>query len=163
MQSVDQLTFSLSNKGKLKLSDEALLRMYSFIQNEKQDEEAGGVMLGRFLKDSKDIVVDHVTIPMISDKRSRLSFIRSKKMHQRIIDKEWENSKGTCNYLGEWHTHPEEYPTPSKVDLDNWKLRLKEDVFTSRYLYFVIVGTRETRIWEGDKRTLKIIKLKKSI
>jgi integrative and conjugative element protein (TIGR02256 family) len=156
-----QIEFRLSNKGKIKIDADPLARMLHYQQKGKEDTEAGGVLLGRLIKDSKDIVIDHVSVPMIGDKRTRFSFIRNKKMHQRIIDSEWEKSKGTCNYIGEWHTHPEEYPTPSSIDLSNWKLRLKDDIFTSRYLYFVIVGLKETSAWEGDKRTFKIIKLKK--
>jgi len=161
MQSPTQLIFTLSNKGRLKVDDQALSRMLVYLQKEKEDTEAGGVLLGRFIKDSKDIILDHVSVPMVGDKRSRFSFIRNKKMHQKIIDNVWEKSNGTCNYIGEWHTHPENYPSPSNVDITNWKNRLREDVFSSRYLYFVIVGLKETCIWEGDKRKLEIKQLKK--
>lgn len=160
MPSLTEIIYILSNQGKLKLDIEAITRMLNYRQKGREDTEAGGVLLGRFIKDSKEIIVDHVSVPMIGDKRTRYSFIRSKKMHQKIIDKEWSKSNGTCNYLGEWHTHPEDYPTPSRVDITNWKNRLKDDIFSSRYLYFVIVGLSETRVWEGDKRTSEIKKLK---
>lgn len=149
----------MSNKGKFKISEEALDRMKKFIQDTEEKNEAGGVLLGRFIIDSKDIVIDEVTIPMIGDKCTRYSYIRNAKPHQRIIDSKWDKSNGTCNYLGEWHTHPENYPSPSGKDIDSWKKRMKEDVFSSRYLYFIILGIKEMRVWEGDRRTLKIKKL----
>ncbi len=161
MQFKTAVKFTLTNNGIFKIDNEVLPRLCKYLQISKDDAEAGGVLLGRFLKDSKNIIVDHISVPMIGDKRSRFSFVRNKKMHQKIIDNEWLKSNGTCNYVGEWHTHPEDYPTPSNVDTDNWKNRLKQDKFSTRYLYFMIVGLKEIRVWEGDKRTLTITKLKK--
>lgn len=155
------MSFLLSNKGKIKISDYAFERMSNFRQNNSEDTEAGGVLLGRFIVNSKDIVIDDVSIPMVGDKRSRCSYVRNAKSHQRIIDNQWFKSNGTCNYLGEWHTHPESYPDYSGVDIDNWKDRLKKDSYSSRYLYFVILGIKKLEIWEGDRRTLKFKKLEK--
>lgn len=156
---MDDINFTLSNKGILKISFEAVLKMKSYSQNQNHNLEAGGVLIGRFIKDSKDIVVDKITAPMLNDKRTRNTFVRGVKMHQRVIDSEWVKSNGTLHYLGEWHTHPENYPTPSSIDLKNWKAILKTYTYTSRYLYFVIVGIKEIRIWEGDRKTLEIKKL----
>lgn len=144
------------NKGLLKLDTKPLTRILSFVQDEKNKMEAGGVIMGRFIKDSKNVIIDKVTVPMIGDKRSRFSFIRGEKMHQRIITSTWIKSGGTCNYLGEWHTHPESYPKPSQIDIRNWKEILRNRTFSSQYLYFVIVGINEVGIWEGDKREQKI-------
>lgn len=153
--------YLLSNKGVLKISRHAYDRMATYIQTNEKDEEGGGVILGRFIIDSKNIIIDDVTLPMLGDKKSRFSFFRSAKPHQRVIDNKWEKSNGTCHYLGEWHTHPEEYPTPSVRDWEGWNKQLKDDKFTSRYLYFVILGTKDFYIWEGDRRTLKFKKLEK--
>jgi integrative and conjugative element protein (TIGR02256 family) len=153
--------FKMSNKGLIKIDESVFDRICPFIQSEPNSTEAGGVLLGRFIKDSKDIVIDKVTIPMVGDKRTRFSFKRSEVMHQRIVDREWNKSKGTCNYLGEWHTHPENYPYPSSVDREDWKRKLKQGNYSSRYLYFIIVGIKEISLWEGDRRTFEFKKLKK--
>lgn len=153
------MIFKMSNKGRIKISLDARTRMESYLQIGKHFTEAGGVLLGRFLIDSKDIVIDKITVPMLNDVRNRYGFLRKENMHQNIIDKEWEKSKGTCNYLGEWHTHPENYPTPSSIDINDWKRKLKADTFSSRYLYFIIAGIKEIRVWEGDRRTIKIKQL----
>lgn len=145
-----------TNKGILKISDTPLLRMESYKQDNIKKTEAGGVLLGRFIIDSKNIIIDKVTVPMIGDKRSRYQFIRGEKMHQRIITSSWVKSGGTCNYLGEWHTHPEDYPSPSSQDIKNWKEILSKRLYSSQYLYFIIVGIKEVCIWEGSKRKLKI-------
>lgn len=154
------MTFLLSNNGTLKISEHAFERMRRYRQIEKGDDEAGGVLLGRFIVDSKNIIIDDVSLPMVGDKQRRYSFVRNAKSHQRIIDFQWFASKGTCNYLGEWHTHPESYPNYSTTDIKGWRERLQKDKFTSRYLYFIILGTEKLEIWEGDRRTLNFKKLK---
>jgi integrative and conjugative element protein (TIGR02256 family) len=98
-------------------------------------------------------VVDEVTIPMRGDRRMRLAFHRSPKPHQEVIDSRWAVSQGTCQYLGEWHTHPEFSPTPSSTDLSDWRRRLSADQFEGDSLLFVIVGICEVRVWEGFRST----------
>jgi len=153
----------LQNRGLFKIGEVPLARMLSYNQDSREKKEAGGVLLGRFILNSKNIVVDRVTVPMIGDLRERYKFIRGEKMHQRVIQSAWEKSGGTCNYLGEWHTHPEKYPSPSDQDIQNWRRILRTGVFSSLCLYFVIVGTRESYIWEGNRKTLKIKKLREYV
>lgn len=150
--------YKLSNEGVIELDKIALNEMLSFRQKTKNDLEAGGVLIGRFITDSKNIVVDEATKPFLSDIRERRRFNRGLE-HQKVIDDKWDLSNGKSNYLGEWHTHPEKYPEPSKQDIREWKKILKNDIFSSRYLYFVIVGIKDLKIWEGDRRTLKIKEL----
>lgn len=54
-------------------------------------------------------------------------------------------------YLGEWHTHPEEIPTPSVIDRIGWAKKLLADSF-SEAIFFVILGTTTVRVWEGARR-----------
>ncbi|WP_437604308.1 Mov34/MPN/PAD-1 family protein [Sorangium sp. So ce590] len=135
-------------------------RLASYQQLRAKDLEAGGVLLGRHLRESPHKVVDEVTEPMQGDRRSRYHFTRGKVNHQRRIDEAWESSRGTCVYLGEWHTHPEPVPNPSPVDLNDWHRRLRTDQFDSDTLYFIIVGTSAIRAWEGHRESLTISPLK---
>lgn len=151
--------YYLTNGGVFEISNEVLAQMLSYRQKKSNDLEAGGVLLGRFITNSKNIIVDELSKPSIMDKRTRNSFKRDQKTHQKIIDNFWKMSNGKCNYLGEWHTHPESYPKPSDIDVSSWKKILKEDVFSSRYLYFIIIGIKDYSLWEGDRRELKIKKL----
>ena len=154
------LIFDITNKGRIKLTDTVIETLRQYIQVHRTSVESGGVLLGRFIKTSKDIVIDKMTTPLKGDKQTRFSFKRISPLHQEIITDEWLKSKGTCNYLGEWHTHPEDFPTPSGVDIRDWKRKLKKDVFSGRYLYFIIAGIKSIDMWEGDRRTLEIVKLK---
>ena len=157
---ISNMVFSISNNNKLKIDEKPIESMLSYVQDSIEKNEAGGVILARFIKDSNNIVIDMNTIPMKGDIRTRTRFKRGKKRHQKIIDEIWKETEGTCNYIGEWHTHPEENPSPSKTDINSWKKILKNDVYSSEYLYFIIVGTKSIGVWEGNARTLEI---KKSI
>jgi integrative and conjugative element protein (TIGR02256 family) len=125
--------------------------MRSYVQSSARRREAGGVLMGRHIADCDDVVVDQVTVPMRGDRRERYRFSRRQHRHQTVIERVWRESGGTCAYLGEWHTHPEPVPTPSAVDTGNWRRKMWEDRF-SDFVFFVILGTREIRVWEAHER-----------
>lgn len=142
------LIFRRHNGGRVKVTAAVLHVMQSYAQHGRCATEAGGVLLGRYLQGSDDVVIDAITVPMPGDKRSRYSFYRAKARHQAAIDAAWQASKGTCTYLGEWHTHPETHPTPSGIDTTDWRRRLRTDDYHDE-LFFLIVGTVEIRAWSG--------------
>lgn len=145
------LVFCKGNGGRLGISAAALEVMQSFTQREPRDTEAGGVLIGRFIEGGEDVVVDLVTSPLAGDRRSRFRFHRAQRAHQEVIDREWHLSGQTRTYLGEWHTHPEPSPTPSTIDLNDWRRRVKRDTFHGETLHFLIVGQAEVRAWEMQR------------
>ncbi len=148
------------NGGAVQIGDAAHATLVANRQFARAVFEAGGVLLGRLIIGTNDVVVDAVTEPMGGDVGTRFSFHRSAPAHQAAIDRAWESSGGTVGYLGEWHTHAEPDPTPSTTDLDDWTKRLREDTFDGGSLLFVIVGRERTRMWRGDRATLEIVELK---
>jgi hypothetical protein len=78
-----KLAFRFSNNQRLIIVEKAVEQMLAFRQCSWWHSEAGGVLLGRHLLDTDDIVVDEVTTPQKSDRRSRFGFFRSKK-HEKI-------------------------------------------------------------------------------
>ena len=144
--------FSHSREGVLKIDADALATMRRHEQHAPTALEAGGLRLGRYLRDGHDLVVDFVTEPMPGDERSRFGFYRAAESHGRIVRESWDRSGGTCVLLGDWHTHAEPDPTPSDVDIDNWRSMLVESE-PGEARFFVIVGQHVIRAWEGDTRT----------
>lgn len=110
--------------------------------------EAGGILLGRLLNNSDDAIIDRITEPGPGDERRRFSFKRGLRRSQESVNAVWHETSGSVNYLGEWHTHPEEIPTPSRVDIDDWVRIIKHARFESGFLIFIIVGTHAIKIWE---------------
>ena len=141
-----RLTFRIGQESRLVLNSDALETMRTFAQHRWWQAEAGGVLLGRILLDSKDIVVDEVTAPQPKDRRTRFSFFRSKQ-HDAIARRRWKEANSTMAYLGLWHTHPQEDPVPSSTDLRDWERALAEDTFDGSRLFFPIVGTKRIRVW----------------
>lgn len=52
--------------------------------------------------------------------------------------------------MGVWHTHPQQIPVPSDIDWADWKDSLKEEKSGCEYIFFVIIGIKEWRVWIGD-------------
>ncbi|PJJ18876.1 integrative and conjugative element protein (TIGR02256 family) [Janthinobacterium sp. 67] len=99
--------------------------------------ESGGILLGRVRGSNLEII--EATVPSRFDERFPFLFIRKARQHRQIADERWRCSGGTVRYLGEWHTHPEELPQPSSVDLVEWRtLSAKRN--DGRPLLAVIVG-----------------------
>jgi len=99
---------------RLHFTDSVLNLIDSYKQRNSRSPESGGILLGQ-VKDN-DVYIMKASIPTTWDKATRRSFIRNKEIAQQIIDYEFANSGNRTIYLGEWHTHPEKYPHPSKVD-----------------------------------------------
>lgn len=142
------LTFHRPGGGRLHLGPKALSALLQYRQLGPDDTEAGGVLLGRYLIGTCDVVVDQVTEPMPGDRRTRASFHRHHAGHQAAIDRAWTASGSRFAWLGEWHTHPELTPTPSPTDRRDWRRRLQRDVFEES-LFFLIVGIEVISAWEG--------------
>jgi integrative and conjugative element protein (TIGR02256 family) len=140
--------FVRGNGGLVAFSDQAISVFGQYVQRRARDREAGGVLLGRRVIQSNDVVIDEATEPAPDDSRARFRFFRRAEPAQKAVDRVWANSDGTVNYLGEWHSHPEDVPTPSGLDLSSWRETLVQARFEQDFLLFVIVGRTATKVWE---------------
>lgn len=145
---------------KLKISENIIRVLLKYQQTGKDAKEAGGILIGRYLKHGNDVVIDYVTEPSIYDVRKRYFFHRSSKIHHEFAQNKWENSQGTENYLGEWHSHPEKNPKPSQYDLKSWKQHMKKLDKELKFTFFIIVGTKSIGVWKGELETCRLIELK---
>lgn len=146
MSSGGWLTWTRPSGARLGVSPLAVDEMLRFRQDDDEKLEAGGILLGRRLLDSEDVVVDQVTTPFPSDVRKRFVFIRREQGHQEAVNQAWQESGGTTVYLGEWHTHAEPTPQPSGRDIRGWQQ--KEGEVSADGLFFVIFGIDTAGAWE---------------
>jgi integrative and conjugative element protein (TIGR02256 family) len=138
----------------LEISDAAWKIFAEHAQKAPSAYEAGGILLGRVVATNGHFVVDQAAPPNSRDRRSRFSFRRSRRASQGLVDEAWHQSCGTCIYLGEWHTHPEDDPWPSSTDrADRIRLLVQTKCEQDR-LIFVIVGRTLVRVWEGSRSTM---------
>lgn len=129
--------------------------MLTYHQFEPNSPEAGGVLIGRLIVDSLDVVLDSATPAMPHDQRSRFRIDRLDPAHQIQVNRAFENSGGT--YVGEWHTHPEAHPQPSQLDLRNWRRKSREDLYYGAGLVFMILGTEYLGIWYIKRRSWQVM------
>lgn len=119
-------------------TEEVIRILDSYKQDNETKNEAGGILLGKVYNDL--IIINQISEPSIEDRSGRFYFIRNVKRAQNIVNRTWKESNGERIYLGEWHTHPEDIPTPSRDD----ELLLKNMLDYSRMeiniLFMIIIG-----------------------
>jgi len=150
--------FILPDNKILYIRPEALEKMNNYRQISWSDPEAGGILIGRVLVEDGNYIIDDVSEPMPTDKRSRARFSRKPEGHQEYYNDVWERENGRCFYLGEWHTHPERVPVPSSIDRKDWN-RLLNIGYETGCLFFIILGIEELKVWYGTEDI--IIELKR--
>ena len=126
----------------LLIEPQVLQRLVTFRQVDKSAPESGGILLG--FRRGRHTHVSDVTVPTKRDLRRRMAFFRHATDHQRVATRRWKESGETMDYVGEWHTHPEDDPFPSGVDLQHWREIASA---ASRPMVFLIVGRQGN--WYG--------------
>lgn len=133
------LVYRLKAEGpSLVLTDEVLSVLLQHRQLKGADKEAGGQLFANF--QDVDTFLVQATKPKRHDKRTRFGFAPNQWLQKLEILA--QHKKG-LHFVGDWHTHPESVPTPSRDDLTSMI-----DCFTkSRHeleaFLMVIVGTAE--------------------
>lgn len=151
LQFIDtRLKWVENNQSEGVFSEKVLLTWIKYRQCHVQDKEAGGLLMGRFAQDTQSMLVDDLTTPMFFDKRKRRMFYRSKS-HNRELKKYWKNTQGYGGLLGLWHTHPENIPTPSSMDITDLKNQIMASKYVTNRLIYIIVGITHIGVWTGDK------------
>jgi integrative and conjugative element protein (TIGR02256 family) len=141
------ITIELEDK-KIKLVTSVVDLMNSYKQLNIRDCEAGGILIGRENKETGNIIVEYATEPYHKDIRTRNFFYRKDKKHILFYKKLYKENNGIYAYIGEWHTHPEDFPDYSCLDINNWRgiANINDDKY--KVYYHIIVGNKEIRVWE---------------
>ncbi|MES2410607.1 MAG: Mov34/MPN/PAD-1 family protein [Bacteroidota bacterium] len=138
----------------LKISEEVLLKISEYVQNDDIKPESGGMLIGYYLQNG-DFSITDITVPGKGDRQSRYRFIRSAKRALNLLTFHFNNSKGKKIYLGEWHTHPENNPTPSSIDNSSILERIRRDKINSDTIFTIICGIERIYIQRVKKSGLK--------
>jgi integrative and conjugative element protein (TIGR02256 family) len=143
--------FARANGGHFEIGADVARILLDHRQMDHADHESGGLLLGRLIDTTNDVVVDEITTPSAADRRERYRFFRDISPAQQKVNAAWSESSGTCIYLGEWHSHPEDIPNPSFEDRREWKRIVRLSEYEQYSLFFVIVGRVQTCAWELGK------------
>lgn len=150
------IKMKLPNKKVLDINTQVLEQISKYTQNEICSNESGGLLVGYTHKKSMNIIIETVTEPQLKDLKSRISFKRKDPRHFALLN---FFKKKKSDYLGTWHTHPQDVPYPSRVDILDWKDCLLKERTKNGYILFLIWGRNEFKIWAGDLNTKMIFEL----
>ena len=123
-------------------------------QMKPKDTEQFGVLIGSRIEDESNIWIDRCTTPKKRDISQRARFVMKDPLHQQSINKAFEQSNGELGYIGTWHTHPQNVPIPSIIDLNDWEQCTLRN--PDRLLVFVIVGNEQVNIYIKINDTLEV-------
>ncbi len=142
---------NLPYKSEIIFKQEVLDTLLTYKQG-YNGSETGGVLLGQIYTDG-EIVVCRCSEPCVAGKADRMGFSRSSKTANKIINDAFEGSNGTILYVGEWHTHPEPYPSPSTTDKTSIEEIYRTANINNPNLIYVIVGDMDIFCGVYDGKT----------
>lgn len=120
----------------LHISNDVLKHFEMFKQNKIRSKEAGGQLFVQ--RHKNDLHLELATGPRLTDKRFRTHYIPDMVASQEEIKEQYKNG---LHFIGNWHTHPENKPSPSKVDIETMKecfLTAKQELLKGFIL--IIIG-----------------------
>lgn len=132
-------TYKINENMIFKIEDKAMMKLQKYCQTGNRNEK-GGILLGQVLADYSQFIICDISEPCEQDKSGRCFFTRDKSNAQRIVNKNWIDTDGKVNYLGEWHTHPEICTKPSFIDKRLMYDCLHKNDNTFDDLFLIIVG-----------------------
>lgn len=131
--------------GLILIEDEVVERLIPFRQYHSDAAEAGGILIG--YRRGRHLHVVDATMPGVRDRRSRFEFQRKDSAHQRIALAHWKKSGRLLDYIGEWHTHPQSDPRPSRIDKSEWAKIVRDRCVP---MIFAIVGLQTWWVGVGS-------------
>jgi len=118
-------------------SSKVINKMKAIVDTKIDTCESGGLLLGFVRKNHFDVRM--ITVPYKNDFASRYLFIRKDEKHINIFQLLRTKIDKNMTYIGEWHTHPEDNPKPSSIDLNEWNLLKSKSSYP---LVFMILGRK---------------------
>jgi len=118
--------------------------------------EAGGLLFARISPNAIQIV--SATEPTKSDIRSRFLFRSSRQKAKIFIEQKFKEG---LHFVGEWHTHPEADPTPSRIDIVSMAEAFSRSKHQLDHFIMIIVGNQigDMRLWVSIHNRKHVIQL----
>lgn len=121
------------------VSADVLRHFQQHIQRRCFDKEAGGQLFAAIRRNVWSVAV--ATGPRPSDYRTRFGFRPDRAAERAEIQSLFE--KG-LHYVGDWHTHPQNVPRPSWLDLRSMKQMAEQSVHSLPGFLMAVVGRSDT-------------------
>lgn len=125
----------------IEITDECLEMLNAKRQFDKNED--CGILFGSQISDDK-IRINSIS-DSCCDKKSALKcscHLDAEKANKLIVE-EFNKSNQTRVYIGEWHTHPEDYPSPSIQDLKSLKKSYnKNQLAIPHFILMAIIGRK---------------------
>lgn len=128
------------NNIELRIGSTLISELKRYVHENGTYRESGGILIGTRSTTQNIYEVTRITFPPTYDDLQRLSFTRHKANANDAIRNAWLNSSGKENYLGEWHTHDEPNPRPSKMDECAIKRLVRHTSCPFEHLFLIILG-----------------------
>lgn len=128
-----------------------------FEQQTECSTEACGILMCSIEKDSNSVYINYATTPHSNDIRKYSYFFLKDEKHQRELNLIHKKSDGTVFLCGTWHTHPEDKPVPSKLDIDEWKRFAQGNHGLIENFYFIIVGKKDIVLYTLIDKNIVLI------
>jgi integrative and conjugative element protein (TIGR02256 family) len=112
------------------------------VKRNGHERERGGILLG--LRRGLHLHIDEATFPMRWDVGTMFAFERSSRGHKELALRRWRQSRKTIDWVGEWHSHPEQFASPSSIDIGSWRVITRD---RGAPMAFLIIGLE--RSWIG--------------
>lgn len=130
------MIYPISNSGqRIVFSDLVLEHFAKHRQVRWWQREAGGQLFARF--DLPTITVVEATGPRLGDYRTRYQYRPDRKAEQQEIAE--RHARG-LHFVGDWHTHPEDVPTPSDLDGESMREAFVRSAHTLNAFLLAIAG-----------------------
>lgn len=148
-----------AGERKIKIDKKVIKKMCMYKQLRIRDKEAGGILIGREEKHTGNWFIEYATEPYSKDKRKRYHFNRKDEQHIMFYKRLHEKHSQIYAYVGEWHTHPQDYPNYSSIDIKGWRNIARTINDINKTYFHIIIGRKGIGIWEYIQKTDKVIKI----
>ncbi len=153
MMSDVELVFKDESDCLVVIMGHVVTRLLSYRQLHHLTPESAGVLIGE--RRGQHLVVCDISDPGPGDIRQRCRVDRRGAHHQSRVNEAFEITGGAHQYLGEWHTHPEDRPCPSYTDLGSWNRSINTEI----PMLVLIVGRRGYWLGKKEKGTITRLEL----